>query len=329
MKKIIMYAADKDGCGFYRMFQPAKYLSKKYDIEILHSIRDTDKADVYVFQRQYSNSIGVAEVMRKKYPKALFVYEVDDDFFNLPMSNAAHDLYMNPVARAGIIRYLNICDVVQVSTPHLAKVYGRFNKNVKVIPNFIDLDLIKKRQKSDKLTIGFAGGYGHWMDMIMIYPAIKSILMKNPNVKFCAIGYDGRTPNGNMYAHLPQNQFTYLEGESDIQKYYDKLNIDIGLCPLENNKFNRSKSDIKFIEYSVTGAATICTKLEPYLTTGHCITALHIDSHGEKTVKWEKAIQRLIDDESLRNKIRDNSYEYTINHRDIEKNIYLYENIYC
>ncbi|RPI72233.1 MAG: hypothetical protein EHM45_22525, partial [Desulfobacteraceae bacterium] len=50
-----------------------------------------------------------------------------------------------------------------------------------------------------------------------------------------------------------------------IAAYYRFLmQIDIGLIPMRDTAFNRSRSDIKFVEYAAAGAAAVIRKLDPY-----------------------------------------------------------------
>ena len=54
------------------------------------------------------------------------------------------------------------------------------------------------------------------------------------------------------------------------RQYMETLNnlyLDIGIIPCEINNFNHCKSNLKFLEYSIVGAATIASPVEPYLTT--------------------------------------------------------------
>ena len=50
----------------------------------------------------------------------------------------------------------------------------------------------------------------------------------------------------------------------NLSQFLRKLNVDISLAPLENNRFNQSKSNIKALEGTAIGVPMICSNVGPY-----------------------------------------------------------------
>ena len=59
---------------------------------------------------------------------------------------------------------------------------------------------------------------------------------------------------------VPLNILDYAE----FANYLVQQKCDIFIAPLLDNLFNRCKSQIKFLEYSVLGVAGVFSRLEPY-----------------------------------------------------------------
>jgi glycosyltransferase involved in cell wall biosynthesis len=89
--------------------------------------------------------------------------------------------------------------------------------------------------------------------------------------------------------------FSLIQCETNFEAYARKLQempIDIMLAPLEDNPFNRCKSNIKWLEYSSCGIAGIYADLPPYNTTvTHGETGLLVGSEPEQ---WFQAISLLM-----------------------------------
>jgi hypothetical protein len=61
------------------------------------------------------------------------LYESDDNLFDIPVSNFAHDYYNKN--KPYIEEMLSIVDGITVSTAYLKKCYSKYNKNISVIKN--------------------------------------------------------------------------------------------------------------------------------------------------------------------------------------------------
>jgi glycosyltransferase involved in cell wall biosynthesis len=191
------------------------------------------------------------------------------------------------------------------------------NPNVKVLPNMLPADgwdyPQPRVQREDKVVLGWAGSTSHGGDFRVIDGVVQQLLDRYPHVELVIAG---GPPEQELAAH---ERIRYLE-PTDIQHYPTLLeHFDVGLIPLADTAFNKSKSDLKFVEYGMLGIPSVASKLEPY----------------ERTVKngengflatspkdWLKYVTRFIEDVELRRTLGARAQEYartrTIDHA-IEK----------
>ena len=100
-----------------------------------------------------------------------------------------------------------------------------------------------------------------------------------------------------------------------------QLDFDIGLCPLEDIEFNRSKSCIKFYEYASVGTVTLASNVLPYKKE---VNFLANNNYKD----WYKKIEMLIRDKELREKLLKDQQKFVFENRDMEKIGKLYEKVY-
>ena len=85
------------------------------------------------------------------------------------------------------------------------------------------------------------------------------------------------------------------------------MNWDIGIIPLLDDRFNNSKSHLKFIEYSALRLATICSDVPSYrnvVRNGE--NGLLVDN---TTDAWYMAIKKIVDDAGFRDSLVTKAYE--------------------
>jgi len=198
-------------------------------------------------------------------------------------------------------------DLVTTTTGVLADEFKDINSNVIVLPNLIDFDLYSSAELVKKeIRIGWQGGMSHYPDIYMIKDAIIEVMKKHDNVKFIFMG-DFR--HQDLFQEIPTSKREFHPWCKFIC-YPDKLkllNLDIGLCPLVDNRFNRCKSSLKWLDYSAVKAATIASHIPPYSPdikddeTGILV--------GQDRQLWVDAMDELITNKKKRLKIAQNAYD--------------------
>lgn len=149
-------------------------------------------------------------------------------------------------------------DGVIVSTDHLAKQYRKFtDKPVYVCPNQIEPSDWDEPEKTDKLVVGWSGSASHLSDMRLVGKALEWA-SKQPGVEVMIFGFLPKSFAGRF-------RFRHVPWTSDLGAYRKILGqIDIGLAPIIENPWSVARSDLKSLEYAMSGACPVLSEAIPY-----------------------------------------------------------------
>lgn len=253
----------------------------------------------------------------------------------------------NPAEHGG--RYLNIeqnirrrdlfrasfksADLVTTTTDILAEKLRKINPNVAVLPNVIDFAMYPTdcEYKKKEIRIGWQGGSSHYEDLWMVKNAVKRILKKYSNTKFIFWG-DARMYG--LFREVPIARVECHPWMKHVVYPYklSTLNLDIGLCPVTDNEFNRNKSAIKYFEYSVMKTPTVASNIPPYAPVikdgedGVLVT--EGKTQEETDDAWFNAIEKLVLDEQLRTTIGRNAFDNVFKNHNADNKVHLWRDAY-
>ena len=317
------------GVGYYRAHAPAKALrAKGHNVKVLGAdfSKLIDKDDIFgsyknvfkdydlvvVKQADTANAgklIGACKELR--IPIAM---DLDDLITDVDPDNPAIEKgYQKGGAKMALAcSALSMCDALFTTTEPLAKEYKKFLKdtfkvNMKtfVLPNCCDQSLWSKQKKEykQKTVIGWHGSITHDNDLKIVFPAVKNLMEKYPNLFFSLTGGVRQETYDKVIAQeFNQSQLDrimVLEGTQsykDFPKYMARHEWDIAIAPLRDTKFSRGKSHIKWLEYSLLGVPTIASDVYPYKES---ILGTEVINHNKtgilvKDNEWEDALESLI-----------------------------------
>jgi len=269
-KKLNLYFMPRDsqGCGFYRMLLPAS------------TIKDNNLANVEInpnFNKKLAEWANVIIVQRATEPDfyeffeyvqaqgKIIIYEIDDLIYGVHKNNQAYEVWNPQFPRtARALRLMSMANYISVTTERLANEYCTHNKNIFILPNYLDKELWDAprgwkahdwdhyyMQKGDNLIrIGWMGGASHQSDLEMIAPILIRLSRKYKNVKIVLMGYDAY----DIFSKIPLTEaicpHCCNEGQLQIERgvgileYPAKLKslaFDIGIAPLVETAFNECK----------------------------------------------------------------------------------------
>ena len=285
-------------CGHCQL----EYLEKKgkvnYKFVISHFVNkvNVDWADIIIFLRSDADIDAYISKIAKRAGKKL-IYVLDDDLLNVPDYLSSSPYYLLPSTQNNIKTIMSNCDTLLTPSPVLLEKYGNGFKNAFLIAE-PSLNRIAKKEKNEKIKIGFAGSIDRTQDINNILKeAIEKIVDKYDEQ--IEIEFMGAKPD--FVEQLGLKHLPYQDGYDAYTAYMARCNWDIGLAPMPQSEFHRCKYFNKYVEYASFGIAGIYSNLEPY------VYAIENEVNGllvnNTTDEWFKAICRLIEDDKLRNNI--------------------------
>jgi glycosyltransferase involved in cell wall biosynthesis len=260
--------------------------------------------------------------MQHKHQKP-FILEMDDNYVDVPTWNEAYNGFRNgsPYRRIALDCMRN-SDALMVTTPHLAETYAEYNDNIYLIENSLDFkgdrkfvgwDTVSVR-KHKGVRLGWIGGRAHFDDLMMVAPVLREILIKNPDVTLCLVNSAIKKSCEALNIQYPFEGLSnvhYADRSVAINRYarfMASFGFDIGIAPLVDCNFNRSKSNLRFLEYSALVLPTVASEVGHFQqTVKPWETGVLVP--GNDLEKWRGSIQLLIDDKNLRHQIGRNAYK--------------------
>lgn len=221
-------------------------------------------ADVLVLKNICDPDLFPIIKWRKEQAK-LTVFELADDICSVQPWNPVYFFYKDQENLLLFKRLAHYCDAMQFSVRELQRLYGYLNKTSMVFENQISIvPPARKHEDRGEIVIGWGGSHGHLEDMADISEALIAWIMSTENVRLYLMCSE---PIWALFDRLPSNRKRWFKPGS-LNDYYAFLTrLDIGLAPLKDTAFNRSRSDVKFLEYAVHGVAAVVQAREPYLAS--------------------------------------------------------------
>lgn len=229
----------------------------------------------------------IARILRKK-----VIYDFDDAIWMTDRTNEGS------LARA--LRHRSkvgsICRwsyKVSCGNEFLCDYARRFNQHVVYNPTTIDTryHLAKSKSRPERITIGWTGSHTTLKYLSMIVPVLIDLENKFPGLDFLVIA--------NKKPDLPLKSLKFLQWNETTE--IDDLNkIDIGIMPLPDDEWSKGKCGFKALQYMSVAIPTIASRV------GVNTRIIENDVNGflcSTAEEWRNAIERLIHDEQLRERI--------------------------
>ena len=272
------------GTVLIRCIQPSRFLSQigfDTDVQNINNVKLIE-GGIVIFHRVNFNPLTRLIIQKARIKKNIVIYDTDD------LVNTNSD-------KKDLMKF----NAIFVSTKFLQQKYIGFNRNVFIVRNAINQNILEKstsiefKSNENKTTLGFISGSNtHDKDFELIESVLIEILKENKNVNLIICGKIKFSSD----FYLFENQFKYekFRDFDNFIKIYEL--IDINLVPLCLNEFNNGKSEIKYIEASAF--------LIPGIYSANNTYSEVIEDHKNgllinKNDKWKEGILKLIHDKKL------------------------------
>ncbi len=311
--------------GWYRIVNPMRKLGAKvvgrFTMGTIQSaLQLKEWGDVWFMRPSDATNISLLIETAKEFTGAKLVIDMDDDLRHI---NEDHLMKEELERKAPeIIRQLKFADHVVVSTEPLKESFKDLNDRITVIHNSIDpkiWDVKRKKRNDGKIRIGWTASASHYSDIPLIEPPIKEILEKYPNVEFHMMGMiPENLQNDRTFHHEATN------GYKEFPQHLANFDFDIAVAPLFDNQFNRCKSNIKWLEFSMLEIPMVLSKVYPYeYSIEHGKTGYLAENKNQ----WVKYLSWLIESEELRRKIGQAAKEEVLKNWTIDKFLPKYQKL--
>jgi glycosyltransferase involved in cell wall biosynthesis len=304
-----------DACGSWRFFYPKLWIpgARFLFTEGPPPLDEVSEADVVVVQRMMlEGNMRWLNVMRQLGVK--IIYDLDDDLWRLPKANNAKRFFEKKETIDGLENCAEWADAFTVSTPTLQKVVKRqwgHVRNVvtkKPIPvllceNRVPLSLYCLQEgiskEHEEVVIGWSGSNTHAGDLADLWQIVYNILESYSCVRFEVVGQ----PPPELIRRHPRTRIRPWCHIAEYPARQATWNWDIVLAPLEEHRFNKSKSGIRMQEAGALKRPCLATDITPYA---------EFVEKGSKELKyllcnttrqWEKKLRELVENAALRKEL--------------------------
>lgn len=238
------------------------------------------------------------------------IYELSDNIIALHEGIGIRAWFSDPVNLALAFQYMRMADAIQVTGSGLVEQFRPINSRIVIFENQMATLGMVGRQASDRVILGWAGSSGHRQDIKAVCDIIVHVMRACPHVDFAYMGDE--TIYRILSVALPTGRITYTP-PGTLDEYLNFLQkLDIGIAPLQDNPYNRCRSDIKFIEYASRGVVPVLSSLTPYKTSvRHGKTGFLYESPQELL----SILSMLASDYDLRDRISRAAYAYAKHNR--------------
>lgn len=306
MSKIFFWSSGKtDACTFYRMAEPARVLralghdaTQDYQVGLATLMT----SDVVVIQRP--TEANATHLMGKLLAlpegrRPRIVVELDDDLFSLPEH---HPVQLGDAQRHRLTEAIRRADRVTVTNDHLAQQVAAPSvppeitaEMVRVVPNYVPerfvVDRVPALDAIGTPTITWAGSDTHRRDFDEVAVALRKLLRERTDFRVRIVGapYAARLRSAAISDQRASiTQVPWVEG---VARYIPTLAGHIGLAPLADDLFNRSKSDLRLKELAARGMAVVASDVGPYEASD----VPRLPVRGTPDFRWEVQLEYLLD----------------------------------
>jgi glycosyltransferase involved in cell wall biosynthesis len=342
---IYFHVSENSGVGYYRQFLPAIKMREQGLANVMISdfrwgigdhvepdiptlIKIMDWADIVVTGRKDQGEFYAQWGKMKEIFNVPIVMDTDDNVMHVRPSNPGYQGYFPGSDAIMWNKYgvSKVFDAITVSTEDLIKVYGKYNKKVFLLPNNLDVewwDKFPKKQFDDGIVrIGFICSASHPEGVKIIKAPIVKILKQYPNTRFLISKiFHNEFSDTDVFDRIEAVPWINLE---EWPEKYKELGIDIGLAPLTDNMFNRAKSNLRWMEYSLQGVPSVVSPVEAY----SCVRDGKDGLIAKEQDEWFNAIEKLVVDKEYREKMGKTALHRIETEYNIDRNIRLWVDTY-
>lgn len=290
--------ADPDTAnGYYRAVLPLTALGQRGHTVALHHAGAALKAGYLLppcdvlFLHRASYPEHVELVRRCAQDGVAVVWDNDDDLSALPKVTRKVNGHGRRASRQVFKRSVEIArGAAAMTTPsdEIARIYREAGVARTVVIRNQVATVERPRPAGDAIVLGYTGAIEHAEDLekLRLAQTFERLLDAHPRLRIVSVGIDLGLRDRRYTCH----GYVGFRALGEIVRGFD-----VGIAPLLDGAFNRSRSDIKLKEYAAAGAMWLASPVGPYRGLGEQQGGLPVGD-GD----WHDALDRVLRDDALR-----------------------------
>jgi|688.fasta_scaffold281660_2 glycosyltransferase involved in cell wall biosynthesis len=278
-----------------------------YCLEGKASLNAINSADLVVFCRNtepaYSHLLNQAVATHKP-----IIFDLDDNFWDVPFESDPElaRYHRLPLRIQQLERYVTHASLIRVYSPVMKDIVAKLNPKVRLLKAGFDFGMLRKptfKGSSDKLQIVYATSRIVDNQYLLFSEALKRVLDTYADkVELTIWGCQ----SSELVGYRGVKFMPLIPDYERFLREFSSHGFDIGLAPLEDTPFHRSKTNTKFRDYGASNVAGIYSNTPVYSScVQDGVTGILVDNDNDS---WFKGIAKLIDDAQLRKSIQKNAY---------------------
>jgi glycosyltransferase involved in cell wall biosynthesis len=267
-----------------------------------------NEADLVVFCRNtepaYTHLLNQAVATHKP-----IIFDLDDNFWDVPFESDSElaRYHRLPLRIQQLEKYLTHANLVRVYSPVMQEIVSHLNGRVKLLKAGFDFELLRTpavQPQRDRVSIVYATSRIVDTQYLLFTDGMRRVLDKyGDKIDLTIWGCQSSELAG--YRGV---KFAPLISDYDrFLREFSRHGFDIGLAPLEDTPFHRSKTNTKFRDYGASRVAGIYSDVPVY---SGCVenerTGLLVKNTADA---WFEGMCRLIDDAQLRRNMQTAAYD--------------------
>lgn len=343
MTRVFFYSEYPNGCHYYRAEVIKRFLTDDFEVSTnvdfennrvkndSETLNNLFNSDIVVFIRPTKrSSLSLLSILKLTGKK--IIYSTDDMLMHLDSENP----FYGQIDKDNVMEaFASQSDAVLVTTDYIYDELKKINKNIYLIPNYLDFDeyarLNRPLNKGKKLKLGIVGSVQTSENINHFIQILKTIHDEFRNTELVFFGSEDPL----MVQRLKKtfiDRVIFVENVpmSGYSNKLASLRLDLSLIPRKDNLFNRGKSNCKYLEMSALGIPVVAqgfpTGDSPYqkdITDGvNGFIALNDKD-------WLKKISKLIVEKKTREEIGQNARKYVQENFDIQKHLSEWGNMFA
>jgi glycosyltransferase involved in cell wall biosynthesis len=288
-------------CARVRIDEPHAFLStlpqvacRRFEMQEEAAVPETGQ-QVWIWQRLLIPRERMLPLQQKRIDRRILtIQEWDDD-----------PLHWEQYFQQSEFFALRSAHAIQTSTPALATYLRQFNPEVRIFPNCI-ATLPPLRWSPERQVVVFFGALNRKDDWKPILPALNRVLRDQGAKVRMIVVWDKE------FYDAIDNKLKQFVPFCQYPRYQDLLRqSDIALLPMLPTRFNRMKSDLKFLECAAMGTVALASPTVYADTLKQDETGLLYETEAQ----FESRLTQLIEDMALRRRLAGNAWEWVKENR--------------